>query len=99
MRDLNFNDLVKLTIILNLIIYDKKLSLAQFYIHPFLSPFKRPLLSINESKNQAIRDGRNFLDKCLNSSNNQKYKLLEKPKVTAIIPLFNCQKTIEPALH
>ena len=52
-----------------------------------------------KSKNQTLQDGRNFLDKCLNLSNHQKYNLFENPKVTAIIPLFNCEKTIEQALH
>ena len=35
----------------------------------------------------------------MNLSNHQKYNLFENPKVTAIIPLFNCEKTIEQALH
>ena len=99
MKDFNFNDLIKITIILNLIIYDKKLSVSQFYIHPFHSPFRRAILSIDESKNQTLRDGRIFLDKCLTFSIHQKYKYVENPKVTAIVPLFNCEKTIEPALH
>ena len=99
MKYFNFNDLIKINIILNLIIFDKKLSISNFHIHPFYSPFRRTILSVDKSKNQTLQDGRNFLDKCLNLSNHQKYNLFENPKVTAIIPLFNCEKTIEQALH
>ena len=99
MKYFNFNDLIKINIILNLIIFDKKLSISNFHIHPFYSPFRRTILSLDKSKNQTLQDGRNFLDKCLNLSNHQKYNLFENPKVTAIIPLFNCEKTIEQALH
>ena len=99
MKYFNFNDLIKINIILNLIIFDKKLSISNFHIHPFYSPFRRTILSLDKSKNQTLQDGRNFLDKCFNLSNHQKYNLFENPKVTAIIPLFNCEKTIEQALH
>ena len=99
MKYFNFNDLIKINIILNLIIFDKKISISNFHIHPFYSPFRRTILSLDKSKNQTLQDGRNFLDKCLNLSNHQKYNLFENPKVTAIIPLFNCEKTIEQALH
>ena len=99
MKYFNFNDLIKINIILNLIIFDKKLSISNFHIHPFYSPFRRTILSVDKSKNQTLQDGRNFLDKCLNLSNHQKYNLFENPKVTAIIPLFNCEKTIEQVLH
>ena len=99
MKYFNFNDLIKINIILNLIIFDKKISISNFHIHPFYSPFRRAILSLDKSKNQTLQDGRNFLDKCLNLSNHQKYNLFENPKVTAIIPLFNCEKTIEQALH
>ena len=99
MKDFNYNDLIKLTIFLNLIIFDKKLSLSSFVINPFFSPFRSSILSNELNKSDIFSEGRKYLDKCLNSSNHQKFKLLEKPKITVIVPLYNCERTIEAALH
>ena len=38
--------------------------------------------------------GINFLNLCLNKRNYKYHKLKENPKITVIIPVFNCQKTI-----
>ena len=99
MRFNKFNNLIKLTIFCNLIVFDKKLFVFQYYVHPFFSPFRRRILSADESKYETLINGRNFLNICLNFTNYQKYKLIEKPKVSAIIPLFNCDKTIGQAIY
>ena len=80
-------------------LFDKKLSLSSFVINPFFSPFRSSILSNELNKSDIFSEGRKYLDKCLNSSNHQKYKLLEKPKITVIVPLYNCERTIEAALH
>ena len=42
--------------------------------------------------------GRKFLDQCLNGQYKKKFISNKKPKVSSIIPAYNCQKTIRSAL-
>ena len=67
---------IQLTIFFNLLIIDKKLNLYPSRIHPFYLPYKKPILFIDESKIETLKKGRNYLDKCLNFSNNQIYNIL-----------------------
>ena len=96
----NIKNLIKLTIFCNLIILNKKLKVYPFYIHPFYFPYNRPILSINTSLRETLIKGRVYLDKCFGSSNTSDYfKSIGLPKVSIIIPLNNCEKTIESAIH
>ena len=56
-------------------------------------------MQIDENKKEILQKGRNFLDKCLRAHNNKTYKYIKQTKITAIIPLYNCERTIESALH
>ena len=58
-----------------------------------------PILSYDESKKPILMNGRKYLDKCLEFPNAQRYKYVKKPKVSVIIPMFNCEKTIKPTLR
>ena len=92
-------NLIQLTIFINLVIIDKKLNIYPLKIHPFYLPYKKPILVIDENKTEILRKGRNFLDRCLKFNNrNKTYKYIKQPKATAIIPLYNCESTIESAL-
>ena len=96
----NIKNLIKLTIFCNLIILDKKLKVYPIYIHPFYFPYNRPILSLNESLRETLIKGRSYLNKCLDSSNTISYiKSVGLPKVSIIIPLYNCEKSIESAIH
>ena len=96
----NIKNLIKLTIFCNLIILNKKLKVYPLYIHPFYFPYNRPILSLNASLKETLIKGRTYLDKCLDSSNTSDYfKSIGLPKVSIIIPLYNCEKTIESAIH
>ena len=96
----NIKNLIKLTIFCNLMILDKKLKVYPFYIHPFYFPYNRPILSLNISLKETLLKGKAYLDKCINSSNNISYfKSVGLPKVSIIIPLYNCEKTIESVIH
>ena len=99
MHNFKFINLIKLTIFCNLIIIGKKLSIYPSYLHPFYLPYNKPILLIDRNQNETLNDGRNYLDKCLNLINNNKYKLIRAPKVSVIIPLYNCQETIIPAIR
>ena len=44
-------------------------------------------------------NGRKYLDKCLEFPNKHRYKYVKEPKVSVIIPMFNCEKTIMPTLR
>ena len=99
MHYLKFINLIKLTIFSNLIIIGKKLKIYPSYLHPFYLPYNSPILLIDRSQNETLNDGRIFLDKCLNLFNNNKYKLIGVPKASVIIPLYNCQETIIPAIN
>ena len=39
------------------------------------------------------------MDKCLNNKNKNRYKYIKHPKISVIVPAFNCEKTIIPALN
>jgi len=96
----NIKNLIKLTIFCNLIILNKKLKVYPLYIHPFYFPYNRPILSLNESLREKLIKGRAYIDKCLDLSNTSDYfKSFGLPKVSVIIPLYNCEKTIESAIH
>ena len=93
-------NLIQLTIFINLVIVDKKLNIYPLKIHPFYLPYKQPILVIDENKTEILKKGRSYLDRCLMFHNyNKTYKYIKQPKVTAIIPLYNCESTIEYALH
>ena len=99
MNCFKFINLIKLTIFFNLIIIGKKLGIYPTYLHPFYLPYNKPILLIDRYQNETLNNGRNYLDKCLNLVNNNKYKLIEIPKASVIIPLYNCQETIIPAIN
>ena len=48
-------------------------------------------------KEIVLKEGKNFMKKCINK-NTQKYKLEVKPIISSIIPLYNCEKSIRPAI-
>ena len=99
MPSFNIKNLIQLTFFCNLFIINKKIKLYPSRIHPFYLPYKYPILFNDESKREILTKGRKYLDRCLNVSENQKYKFENKPKITAIIPLYNCELTIESAIH
>ena len=53
----------------------------------------------NNEKNENLRKGRIFLDKCLNSTNINIYIKNENPDISVIIPSYNCEKTIAYSIH
>ena len=52
-----------------------------------------------EKKEIILGKGIKFINKCLNSVNTNFYEQNEKPIITAIIPLYNCNKTISSSLR
>ena len=95
----NIQNLMRLAFLLDLIIIDKKLYPYKINIHPFYLPNKKPILSIDKNKKKTLKKGRKYLDKCLNFSNNHRFKYIKKPKVSVIIPLYNCEATIKSSLN
>lgn len=80
-------------------IFDKKLNIYPQNVHPFYLPYQKSILLTDKTLNKTLISGRKFLDLCLIFVNNQSYKLIYPPKVTVIIPLYNCERTIKPSLH
>ena len=95
----NIQNLMRLAFLLDLIIIDKKLYPYKLNIHPFYLPNKKPILSIDKNKEKTLKKGRKYLDKCLNFPNYHLYKFIKQPKVSVIIPLYNCEKTIMSSIH
>ena len=87
-------NVIKAIIFLSLLCLDKKYFLYPIDIHPFYKK-KKPIISKDKSQNETLIKGRNFLDKCLNIPNNNTYKYIKKPRASVIMPLYNCEKTIE----
>ena len=53
------------------------------------------------SRRKTLIKGRNYLYKCLDGIflNNQSFIISNEPKITAIIPVYNCEKTLKPSLR
>lgn len=48
-----------------------------------------------ENRTETLLNGKKFIDKCLNNQIiSQKFRIVEKPKISAIIPVYNSEKTI-----
>ena len=93
----NVKNITKFIIFFNLIIiviYPNNLK-----THPFYLPNKKPILKYDETKIPILKKGRDYLDDCLNFPNKQIYTYINKPKVSVIIPMFNCEKTIKSTLR
>ena len=93
------NNIIKIFIFYSLIIIENNLQKYSFKYHPFYLPHKKSILSLNKSKINELEKGRIFLDKCLISKKSKKYKKIKKPKLSVILPLYNCQKTIRASLN
>ena len=55
----------------------------------------------NMSRTTALRRGKDFMDKCFNGilMNNNTLYYSSKPKISAVIPIYNCEKTIKAAIR
>ena len=93
------NNIIKIFIFFSLIIIENNLQKYSFKYHPFYLPHKKSILSLNKSKINELEKGRIFLDKCLISKKSKKYKKIKKPKLSVIMPLYNCEKTIRASLN
>ena len=93
------NNIIKIFIFYSLIIIENNLQKYSFKYHPFYLPHKKSILSLNKSKINELEKGRIFLDKCLISKKNKKYKKIKNPKLSVIMPLYNCEKTIRASLN
>ena len=82
--------------ILSLII-NEKLNFLQKE-HPFYLKERIPIILKDKKKKKVLLRGRKYLDQCLNGQFNKKFISNKRPKVTSIIPVYNCQKTISSAL-
>ena len=93
------NNIIKIFIFYSLIIIENNLQKYSFKYHPFYLPHKKSILSLNKSKINELKKGRIFLDNCLISKKKKKYKKIKKPKLSVIMPLYNCEKTIRASLN
>ena len=100
MKFFNIKSLIKPIFFINafiIVIYP-----FNFNSHPFYLDNKKPIVSYNESKKEILIKGRNYLDKCLNFSSKFEYmynKYIRNPKISVIIPMYNCEQTIKFALR
>jgi glycosyltransferase involved in cell wall biosynthesis len=53
------------------------------------------------SRTTALRRGKDFIQKCFNGMimNNNNLYLTSRPKISAVIPVYNCEKTIKAAVR
>ena len=58
------------------------------------------LKNLNNPRNKEmiLKNGKKFIDKCLNEKN-KNYKIKVKPIISSIIPVFNCEKTIRASIN
>ena len=83
--------------ILSLIINENIINFPQKE-HPFYLKERKPIILKDKKKKKILERGRIFLDQCLNGQYNKKFLFNNKPKISSIIPVYNCQKTIKSAL-
>ena len=92
-------NVIKIFILLILLKIVKKIISFPSYIHPFYLKHKKAILSIDKSKNETLTNGRNYLDKCLNQPNNNSYDYINNPRISIIMPLYNCENRIEQSIR
>ena len=66
--------------------------------HPFYSTSIKPILSNDITKKSVLEKGRKYIDKCLKGIRSRKTYKKQNVKISVIIPLFNCQKTIRESI-
>ena len=60
---------------------------------------KNNFLFNKELREIMIADGKKYIDKCLNERYiNKNYKIVIKPIISVIIPVYNCEKTINASI-
>ena len=75
-------------------IYEKNKSIA--FETKTIDLFNMSLIYYNKtiSRKESLLKGRYYIQKCLNESLNKKYKKVENPIISVVIPVYNCEKTI-----
>ena len=91
--------LIRLCTFLLLLILDIKVFPEPFNIHPFYLPNKKPILYFDINQKNILQSGRKYLDKCIESHDKIKHNNINQPKISAIIPLYNCEKTINQSIY
>ena len=91
--------LIRLSTFLLLLILDIKVFPEPLNIHPFYLPNKKPILYLDASKKNILQSGRKYLDKCITSHNKIKHNNIKQPKISVIIPLYNCERTINQSIY
>ena len=91
--------LIRLSTFLLLLILDIKVFPEPLNIHPFYLPNKKPILYLDTNKTNILQSGRKFLDKCITSHDKIKHNNINQPKISVIIPLYNCEKTINQSIY
>ena len=91
--------LVRLSTFLLLLILDINVFPEPLNIHPFYLPNKKPILYLDTNKTNILQSGRKYLDKCIKSHNKIKHNNIKQPKISVIIPLYNCEKTINQSIY
>ena len=67
-----------------------------FFRLSFLFVIKRT----KSQREKALKSGRNYLNKCLEGIiKNVTFTISNNPKISAIVPVYNSQKTIKSALR
>ena len=67
-------------------------------LYPFYSDHAIPILFKDKRKELELLKGKQYIENCLNGVLSKKILKNRNPKVSAIIPVFNCQKTIKEAI-
>ena len=96
---IGINNCIKLIILYLLLILDTKLFPNPSRVHPFYLPYKKPILYLDKEKRNILESGRKYLDKCITSQNEVLHNCSKQPKLTVIIPLYNCQNTINQTIY
>ena len=68
-------------------------------LNPFYLPGKKPIMAYRENINEILIKGRKYLDRCLKYSNKFRFNSKTNPKISVILPMYNCEKTIKSTLN
>ena len=93
------NKLQKLILILVLLFLKSNNETKLYYqLNKIVNNETVKLINLNFTKKQYKRKGLDFLNKIKKSHINNKTKQFKHPKISVIIPIYNCEKTIELSL-
>ena len=99
-KEIQNNHIKKIIIFFVLCFFNNINKTPKYYLfNEFTTNKKVKLFNLNYTKEQYKLKGLDFLNKLKKSKLNKISKQINKPKISVLIPIYNCEKTIERTIR